>query len=226
MQSKLFGKRIMIFRYLFLVFFLTSASTSNADEFDDALSALDREKLQASEESIADYNALTRSLPVRHRTEALSVFPDLEPEAQIILLDLYARFRTGDERLDGRLIVSSRGLFQDVQDLLIFTATGAFPENGQLPDAVSQMERTFRAVPQMEAMLDAGFGDEVRHIQAEAYADYEERLARAKQDLAAAKERRAEGKERLAKLRAERAAGERAIQRLTALRHALQAVSQ
>lgn len=184
----------------------------SAQVWTDAITELEFKSADISNETTDRFILLTEGLPERHRTTVEQTMPILSSETRLMIFEMFQAFQTEDDRHDMRLITVSVGLFGDIEALTTYIASGAFPDSGQLPDAIAQYERTVRAVPAIGERLGGGFLNEVRNIQEEAYSIYEAHIASLDADLEAAR------------IRGEQLA--EAVRRLEALYNALNAATQ
>ena len=158
---------------------------AHAQGFDEVLAAIDPAEIGLAAEDIQNFAATMHRVPERGRERYQSAFTQLSSDVQALVLRTHARFATGEERPDIALAVSTTNLYFQIQGLITYIEEDVFPESGQLPNAVAQLDRLYRKRPGIERHFGAGFRAQVEEIQQTARAAYEERLAAYEERLAA-----------------------------------------
>jgi hypothetical protein len=117
------------------------------------LAQSDGEDFAVSAQTLNRVEQLTLALPERNRTAVQRKLNGLEGRPRQMIFEMFETFQSGADRNDMRLIVTTVSLFDDLQALMAFIRTGAFPASGQLPDVISHWERTIKATPEIAQRL-------------------------------------------------------------------------
>ena len=141
-----------------------------------------------SQDAIDAFYDAWESLPDRHKENVENLFVNSLPSAQIGMILNFEKARTGESKLDQRNLASLAMLISQINDLIVFNETGAFPVSWQLPDALAQLKRTQGVSPIFWEMFGWDFEAQVQQIQDTAYAKYDAIIAQARQEQAQARQ--------------------------------------